>query len=106
MMVARNHRAVISVRGRFENFIHRGCNKTNIIGSRHHLLLVCCHGGAKPYRSICPLKKQASGLTSGTVRLGKTNTLGKKKSLILFFEKIFQKKIIDLLIQSVFIFLI
>jgi hypothetical protein len=41
-----------------------------------------------------------------TVRLGKTNTLGEKKSLILFFEKIFQKKIIDLLTQSVFIFLI
>ena len=40
-MFARNLRAVISVRGMFEHFIHCGCNKTNIIASRHHLLLVC-----------------------------------------------------------------
>ena len=31
-MVARNLRAVISVRGMFEHFIHRGCNKTTVIG--------------------------------------------------------------------------
>ena len=43
-MVARNHRVVISVRGRFEIFNQRGCNETNINASRRHLLLVCCHG--------------------------------------------------------------
>ena len=41
MMVARNHRAVISVRGMFEHFIYRGCCKTNINVSCLPLLLVC-----------------------------------------------------------------